>query len=55
MNIFVLDQDPSIAAQYNCDKHIVKMVLELFQQLGSAVIRHGAKPEKMPLTSKGSA
>jgi hypothetical protein len=54
MNIFVLDQDPSIAAQYNCDKHIVKMVLELFQQLGSAVIRHGAKPEKMPLTSKGT-
>ncbi len=54
MNIFVLDQDPCIAAQYNCDKHIVKMVLELFQQLGSAVIRNGAKESDMPLTSKGT-
>jgi len=54
MNIFVLDNDPCIAAQYNCDKHIVKMVLELFQQLGSAVIRHGATPDMMPLTSKGT-
>lgn len=54
MNIFVLDNDPQIAAEYNCDKHIVKMVLELFQQLGSAVIRHGATPDAMPLTSKGT-
>ena len=54
MNIFVLDNDPSVAATYNCDKHVVKMVLELYQQLGSAVIRHGATPDKMPLTSKGT-
>lgn len=54
MNIFALDPDPSIAAIYNCDKHVVKMVVELFQQLGSAVIRHGATPDMMPLTSKGT-
>jgi hypothetical protein len=30
------------------------MVVELFQQLGSAVIRHGAKENDMPLTSKGT-
>lgn len=54
MNIFVLDEHPKIAAKYNCDKHVVKMILELFQQLGSAVIRHGATPEQMPLTSKGT-
>jgi hypothetical protein len=54
MNIFVLDTDPVVAAEYNCDKHVVKMVLELYQQLGSAVIRHGAKPEEMPVTSKGT-
>jgi len=54
MNIFVLDRDPRLAARFNCDKHVVKMVLELFQQLGSAVIRHGATPEQMPLTSKGT-
>lgn len=54
MNIFVLDKHPVIAAKYNCDKHVVKMVVELFQQLGSAMIRHGAKPEQMPLTLKGT-
>ena len=54
MNIFVLDQDPVKAAQYSCDKHIVKMVLELFQQMGSAVIRHGATSDMMPLTAKGT-
>lgn len=53
MNIFVLDTDPEVAAQMHCDKHCVKMVLELYQQLGSAVIRHGAKPQDMPLTSNG--
>lgn len=54
MNIFVLDEHPKQAAKYHCDKHVVKMVTELYQQMGSAVIRHGAKPEQMPLTSKGT-
>lgn len=54
MNIFVLDQDPVIAAQFACDKHSSKMCVELFQQLGSAVIRHGATSDMMPLTAKGT-
>lgn len=54
MNIFVLDEHPVKAAQYYCDKHVPKMVVELFQQLGSAVIRHGATSGQMPLTSKGT-
>jgi len=33
MNIFVLDRDPSRAAEYHCDKHVVKMVLEAAQLL----------------------
>lgn len=33
MNIFILDTDPVIAAQYQCDKHVVKMVLESAQLL----------------------
>tara|TARA_R100000951_G_scaffold9424_1_gene8352 strand:+ start:368 stop:829 length:462 start_codon:yes stop_codon:yes gene_type:complete len=37
-----------------CDKHSPKMVVELLQQLGSAVIRHGATPDMMPLTKKGT-
>ncbi len=37
MNIFVLDNDPAIAASYQCDKHIVKMPLESAQLLSTAV------------------
>lgn len=39
MNIFVLDTDPQLAAQYHCDKHVVKMILETAQML-SAVNRY---------------
>ena len=28
MNIFILDEDPKKAAEYHCDKHVVKMILE---------------------------
>lgn len=33
MNIFFLDLDPQIAAQYHCDKHVIKMILECAQLL----------------------
>ena len=36
MNIFFLDQDPHVAAQYHCDKHVVKMILESAQLLATA-------------------
>jgi hypothetical protein len=36
MNIFVLDRDPILAAQYQHDKHVVKMVLETAQLLSTA-------------------
>lgn len=35
MNIFVLDENPALAAQYLCDKHVIKMVLESAQLLCS--------------------
>lgn len=37
MNLFVLDVDPEMAAQYHCDKHVVKMTLETAQLLCTAV------------------
>ena len=52
MNIFVLDESPIQSARMYCDKHVPKMVVELLQQCGSAVIRHGATPDMMPLTKK---
>jgi hypothetical protein len=33
MNVFILDTDPKLAAQYHCDKHVVKMILEYSQLL----------------------
>ena len=36
MNIFVLDECPVQSAQMQCDKHVVKMVLESAQMLSTA-------------------
>jgi len=36
MNIFFLSLDPKTAAEYHCDKHVVKMILETAQLLYSA-------------------
>jgi len=36
MNIFVLDKDPIKAAQSQCDKHVVKMIVESAQMLSTA-------------------
>lgn len=36
MNIFVLDYDIDRCAQFHCDKHVVKMILESAQLLSSA-------------------
>jgi hypothetical protein len=35
MNIFVLDLDPEKCAEYHCDSHLVKMITEHNQILGS--------------------
>ena len=35
MNIFVLHDDPVLAAQDQCDKHVVKMIVESAQMLST--------------------
>lgn len=35
MNIFYLDRDPMLAAQYQCDAHVVKMIVESAQLLST--------------------
>ena len=37
MNIFILDQEPRLAAQAHCDKHVPKMILESAQMLSTAL------------------
>lgn len=39
MNLFYLDSDPSASAQYHCDKHVVKMILEGLQLQNAALYR----------------
>ena len=41
MNIFFLDKHPVIAAQMQCNKHVVKMVLETAQMLSTAARAQG--------------
>jgi hypothetical protein len=36
MNIFILDKDPVVAAQLQCDKHVVKMIVESAQMLSTS-------------------
>ena len=47
MNIFFLDKNPKICAEYHCDKHVVKMILESAQMLSTAYQRHSGKEEKV--------
>ena len=36
MNLFILHDDPTVAAQMQCDKHVVKMIIESAQMLSTA-------------------
>lgn len=46
MNIFYLDKSPRLAAEYHCDKHVVKMILESAQMLSTAHRMLEGKPEE---------
>ena len=53
MNIFVLHENPILAAEMHCDKHVPKMCVEAAQMMASALRRWGATDEDMPLTKAG--
>lgn len=36
MNLFFLDKQPEIAAQYSCDSHVRKIILEAVEMMGYA-------------------
>jgi len=48
MNIFVLDKDIKKCAQYHCDKHVVKMILEYAQILCTVNNLTGLKTPYQP-------
>ena len=41
MNIFYLDEDLTLCAQYHCDSHVVKMILESVQILCTVLHENG--------------
>ena len=45
MNTFILDYDPSVAAKFHCNKHVVKMILESAQMLCAAHWAHLLRSE----------
>lgn len=47
MNIFFLDRDPVKAAEYHCDKHVVKMILETAQIISTVYDRYGKHEDWM--------
>lgn len=53
MNLFILNNDPVIAAQEQCDKHVVKMIVESAQML-STVHRmlDGVKEKRLSKSGK---
>ena len=53
MNIFRLDNDPVVAAQMMCDKHVIKMVTEYGQLLSTAHrVLDGASEKRPSKTGK---
>ena len=50
MNIFFLDKTPEKSAQYLCDKHIPKMLLESAQMLSTAVRKYEEETNTEPLS-----
>ena len=46
MNIFILSFDPKTCAQFHCDKHVVKMILETAQLL--YCVHWVLNPERVP-------
>jgi hypothetical protein len=51
MNIFVLDTNPKKCAEYHCDKHLVKMITEHNQILGSIAYTARGVNRKKDITS----
>lgn len=49
MNIFFLHLDPRVNASYYCDKHVIKIILEIAQMLWTA---YGNQPMDLPATIK---
>lgn len=47
MNIFVLDRNPQVAAEYLCNEHVIKMLTESVQMIATtSILLGGESPPK---------
>ena len=53
MNLFILNRNPVIAAQDQCDKHVVKMIVESAQMLSTVhIMLDGLETKKRSVSGK---
>lgn len=52
MNIFILDTNPKKCAEYHCDKHVVKMILESAQMLCTVLSQNNIEVPYKPTHAK---
>jgi hypothetical protein len=52
MNIFILDKNPKTCAEYHCDKHVVKMILESAQMLCTVLSQNNIEVPYKPTHAK---
>ena len=52
MNIFLLDDNIKKCAEYHCDQHVIKMILESVQILCTALFKHGFSTPYKPTHQK---
>jgi len=52
MNIFILDENPGVAASMACDKHVVKMIIETAQMMCTVVTSYGHDTPYRPTHTK---
>ena len=52
MNIFILDSNQELCAQYHCDKHVSKMILETAQIMSTVMHKKNVKGPYLPTHSK---
>jgi len=52
MNIFILDADIKKCAEYHCDQHVIKMILESVQILCTVLYKKGISSPYRPTHQK---
>lgn len=53
MNLFILDKNPQKSSHMYIDIHVNKILIEAYQMLGTACLKHNVSIQNMPLNKSG--